>query len=879
MRRPSLKLFVLLLTGDAAHHRSKRSKDGQIIDVPYYQAQLPDPPNDPPRSPSPAKLISPLTRAASPSSSEYSCDSDAAPPQPRSPAKALKHTRRSSTLSDVGTDRRRLAIVQMETLTEGRLKAVSEHGHNSRSVIVPEPNFTGLAIVAPPDASPTTYTHLSPPASATGLDHARTRGKPKRANISAIQRPSSQPSSSVDSQNRPSTDKALEQHSSSARIGSIHPLNLRAAASSGSVNLHSPTVDQPITTPPIGQTKDVHVPVAGPVVVNLEPSRPLNVNSGNNKPSAPSIAVQSLSESPGKRNDIPYLQYQPGVHATAGPLPPPPRAAFVMDTGTTPPPRPPRMLFPNSRSRGDIEAVKQALQLPPSVSAALASRSSASPESTSSTSSPNSKSDSIKLPSIESSTSIEEGPEIKPSHRREGAFMPTPDLASIQISTSSSSSSMETTNTMEAKGSENIQENDQVLPRATEQVILVTPPPRHESLHTRDNVPNQEGTPSPVFVERPLSPDSVPGPSPPPKSFRNSMTSGLKRLSSISRTPSASSRSPKRISFDLVAPTRRKVVMQNPAALFCHEVNLARSASERCSIYIQKINDLYNCDTGLMDWLNDAKCRGSNSNVNIPSSLSTDPFTPQRRHTSGSSMMTDATFPRRPDATTATDLTPSHRNITPPTAQPPPLPYPSLAIPQQQQRIPRSSFNTGSSTPIISIRSLSPSTPTNALKGGFFASLGRRTSVSGRRDKPGIMALSPNNSQSGGGPTKAPQPQAAPRPINISASPSVPGGPRAPPNRMKRSQTLMSTPASFLTKPEAFEQKGQLTRRPSTHNLHHVVDDRPDPEFIRQVDRLADLLPHADRNVLAVYLRRAGQDILAIGQYLDDEKNGTLRVD
>jgi hypothetical protein len=51
----------------------------------------------------------------------------------------------------------------------------------------------------------------------------------------------------------------------------------------------------------------------------------------------------------------------------------------------------------------------------------------------------------------------------------------------------------------------------------------------------------------------------------------------------------------------------------------------------------------------------------------------------------------------------------------------------------------------------------------------------------------------------------------------------------------------------------------------------------PSEDFTRQVERLADLLPHADKDVLAGYLRRAGQDILAIGQYLEDEKNGTVR--
>jgi hypothetical protein len=70
-----------------------------------------------------------------------------------------------------------------------------------------------------------------------------------------------------------------------------------------------------------------------------------------------------------------------GLHATAGPLPPPPRATFNIPVSSTPPPRPPRLhspVPPSSRTRGDIEAVKHALQLPPSVAATLASRASSS---------------------------------------------------------------------------------------------------------------------------------------------------------------------------------------------------------------------------------------------------------------------------------------------------------------------------------------------------------------------------------------------------------------------------------------------------------------------------------------------------------------------
>jgi len=90
---------------------------------------------------------------------------------------------------------------------------------------------------------------------------------------------------------------------------------------------------------------------------------------------------------------------------------------------------------------------------------------------------------------------------------------------------------------------------------------------------------------------------------------------------------------------------------------------------------------------------------------------------------------------------------------------------------------------------------------------------------------------------------------------------------------MKRSQTLMVHPAAFSMKPES--------ERSPTQNIDvdHIIDIKPNPEFTRQVDKLADLLPHADRGILAAYLRRTGQDILAIGQYLEDEKNGTIHSD
>lgn len=56
----------------------------------------------------------------------------------------------------------------------------------------------------------------------------------------------------------------------------------------------------------------------------------------------------------------------------------------------------------------------------------------------------------------------------------------------------------------------------------------------------------------------------------------------------------------------------------------------------------------------------------------------------------------------------------------------------------------------------------------------------------------------------------------------------------------------------------------------------HKQGQTPDAQFNAQLDKLVHLLPHADRNVLGGYLRRSGQDILAVGKYLEDERNGTI---
>lgn len=128
---------------------------------------------------------------------------------------------------------------------------------------------------------------------------------------------------------------------------------------------------------------------------------------------------------------------------------------------------------------------------------------------------------------------------------------------------------------------------------------------------------------------RSMTPDSVGGsdaPSPPPKSFRNSLTTNLKRLS-LSRTASLSSKAARRWSAGSSAhyssrtpspslrrasppPQFQKIRSTNPAALFCHEVNSQRTTTERCMIYATKINELYLYDCGLSEWVVNMKSRG-----------------------------------------------------------------------------------------------------------------------------------------------------------------------------------------------------------------------------------------------------------------------------
>jgi hypothetical protein len=268
---------------------------------------------------------------------------------------------------------------------------------------------------------------------------------------------------------------------------------------------------------------------------------------------------------------------------------------------------------------------------------------------------------------------------------------------------------------------------------------------------------------------------------------------------------------------------------------------------------------------------------------------------PEERKVSRDSFESGTTFPMRPDAYSATDLAMRVNDLPVRmedlVTKAPALPYPSLVS------MTRSSTQTSTVTsPPSSMKSLPISLPLSATKsaGGFFSSIGRKASLRKEKRAPSQKAGTPPQQKS----IQLPQ----------TSTPHIIGGPRAIPGR---SHSIVAQPASRSEdshkRPDPKRRSTINGRRPSlfpppqnkhmppppsnySHNAHHASMPLSahkqgqthgqvmlsDEQFGVQLDKLVHLLPHADRSVLGGYLRRSGQDILAVGRYLEDEKNGTI---
>ncbi|KAJ1309187.1 hypothetical protein OPQ81_004856 [Rhizoctonia solani] len=223
-----------------------------------------------------------------------------------------------------------------------------------------------------------------------------------------------------------------------------------------------------------------------------------------------------------------------------------------------------------------------------------------------------------------------------------------------------------------------------------------------------------------------------------------------------------------------------------PESFYFADVLRMKTSSERAQGYIRKINQLAAEDSGLGYWVAFMKgqIKPSPDGQPPPSSVPASPnaqlttFGPhgpgtrrqQPRHVSGGSVGSEVTFAVRPDAYVATNI--SIRSSSPPLAGPPPaLPYPSLAKD-------------------IGLRSVEsrPAGPTPAVRAkvgsiGLFSHIGRKSSVKRERDRVVMaQARKPHVLRTGSsGPSYAELPSA--KPISLNAPPTIPGGPRARPDK------------------------------------------------------------------------------------------------
>ncbi|KAI0068894.1 hypothetical protein BV25DRAFT_1817817 [Artomyces pyxidatus] len=600
-----------------------------------------------------------------------------------------------------------------------------------------------------------------------------------------------------------------------------------------------------------------------------------------------------------------YLYYQPGVHATAGPPPPPPRAMFDIDFSSPPPPRPPRLRSPSPKQPRRFQ---DGTATPPSVAAVLSAESPQMP----STPAAVPWYDTTPPPAVEEapkeSTAEEASPSREnyiPHHVREGAFPPSailvtpPEPQPTQAPADSSvrlvgKPSRETLPGRPESPPDVLHSSHPISSERSGSPRSWISPGRTSIDSRRSDDSKRESTselgmPREVLQEQRFvlrSKKEGAGdegyPSSATSSPRKGVLTSLKRFSSLPKTPSiySESSSPLSRSPSIYSPPPRPIRIRSkwPDAMWCKDIVVKKNTLDRAIGYALKINELSMYECGLEDWVVSVKERGnvrSSSNRALATAPTPHPGTraTQPRHTSRASISSEATFPLRPDAYTATDLAPRAIDTIPePNAPPPTLPYPSLAVSNNGNNRLSAVISSPSS-----VRSLPLSVKSSS--GGFFSSLGRNYSLkkdekrSPQSPAKVLTKLPPANHVP------------APRPVQINNAPQVPGGPRAAPGRMQRSQTLMLAPPppkpEPSTGPSPNRRRSNTLKRPSifarSGNSSEV--EPVDPDFAHQVDKLSDLLPHADRDVLAGYLRRAGQDILAIGQYLEDEKSGHIRRD
>jgi hypothetical protein len=211
-------------------------------------------------------------RHLSTSSSDYSYDSEES------------STRRETTPSKGGADRRRVAIMQMPSLR-------SRRGHKS--------DLSGIALVAPPDAAPTNYTQLTPPPTAN---------RPYDNQDTVTPNSHQRDISTTTSKDTHDHDQDSSRFRATPRSWSRSPSR---GLTTSRISLSPSPMYSPLT-PDIGQGKDIHIPVAGPIIVNLDSHLrkvPSSISSRTDTPPPDT----GLLRTPTSSTASSYLHYQPGT--------------------------------------------------------------------------------------------------------------------------------------------------------------------------------------------------------------------------------------------------------------------------------------------------------------------------------------------------------------------------------------------------------------------------------------------------------------------------------------------------------------------------------------------------------------------------------------
>ncbi|EJD53763.1 hypothetical protein AURDEDRAFT_110517 [Auricularia subglabra TFB-10046 SS5] len=340
-----------------------------------------------------------------------------------------------------------------------------------------------------------------------------------------------------------------------------------------------------------------------------------------------------------------------------------------------------------------------------------------------------------------------------------------------------------------------------------------------------------------------------------------SMTSGLDHISTYDSTKTPTGK------------RRYKPGIFPPTMLF-QDILKKKTALERSLAYAKRTVELMEDSSGLEEWVQAMKHRHkpaaapNRSNVRVSIQPVRRPHAApggvQIRHVSQGSIASEATFPVRPDSYVAQDLTPHEdTDLSPPTG-PPVLPFPGIVGTRQAAAVAKAGFS-----PSSSLRSIA-SSGSNKSAGGFFATLSRKASTA---KKNGILPLSPQGRPA---PRRAALPQPQPRHIDVDSVPrAVPGGPRMPGQRMVRSNTVGAEAMRNAALPPL---RTAATQRSPFSPLSPYSALSPNDAFTRSLNGMVDVLPQANRDTLAQYLRRAkGQEIIAISAYLEDIKAGTVQ--